>query len=127
VDVNKDATSNKNAIRIITTSYIDSQKNDKVENPTKNGDKGWAMSFETSQPEDNIKRIQNDKNVDYQKALIIINGKQSNYRTMEKLDPEDIISVGVQKLSNGTEGTKQNAIKKYGKKALNGIIEITTK
>jgi hypothetical protein len=127
VDVNKDATSNKNAIRIITTSYIDSQKNDKVENPTKNGDKGWAMSFETSQPEDNIKRIQNDKNVDYQKALIIINGKQSNYRTMEKLDPEDIISVGVQKPSNGTEGTKQNAIKKYGKKALNGIIEITTK
>jgi hypothetical protein len=46
---------------------------------------------------------------------------------MEKLDPKDIISVGVQKPSNGTEATKQNAIKKYGKKALNGVIEITTK
>ncbi|WP_016990052.1 hypothetical protein [Flavobacterium sp. ACAM 123] len=46
---------------------------------------------------------------------------------MEKLDPKDIISVGVQKPSNGTEVTKQNAIKKYGEKALNCIIEITTK
>ncbi len=40
VDVNKDATSNKNAIRIITKSYIDGKKNDKIEIPTKNEDKG---------------------------------------------------------------------------------------
>ena len=127
MDVDKDAASNKNAIRIITKSYVDGKKTDKVEISTKNEDKGWAISFETSKPEDNMDRIQNDKNVDYKKALIIINGKQSNYRTMEELDPKNIISVGVQKPSNGTEATKQNAIKKYGKKALNGVIEITTK
>ena len=127
MDVNKDATSNKNAIRIITKSYVDGKKNDKIESQTKNEDKGWAISFETSKPEDNIKRIQNDKNVDFKKALIIINGKQSNYQTLEKLDPKNIISMGVQKPSNATEFTRQNAIKKYGKKAINGVIEITTK
>jgi hypothetical protein len=46
---------------------------------------------------------------------------------MEKLDSKIIINVSVQKPSNGSEITKQNAIKKYGKKALNGIIEIVTK
>ncbi len=88
---------------------------------------GWEMSFEESQPEDNITRIQNNKNVDYKKAIIIINGKISDIRTMEKLQPEDIKSVGIQMPSNGPEYTKQIALKKYGEKALNGIIEIETK
>ena len=89
--------------------------------------KGWGISFETSAPEDNIKRIQNDKNVDYKRAVIIINGKISDYLALDKLKPEDIFSVGAQKPLNGPESTKQNALKKYGEKALNGIIEIETK
>jgi hypothetical protein len=35
--------------------------------------------------------------------------------------------IGGTKPSNGPESTKQNAIKKYGNKALNGIIEVETK
>jgi hypothetical protein len=93
---------------------------------TKKND-GWAISFETSKPEDNIKRIKNDKNIDYKKAVILINGKVSDANTLAKLNPEDITSVGVQKPSNGPESKKQNAIKKYGIKALNGIIEVETK
>ena len=143
VNVQKDATSTKNSIRIITKSYLDGKETipepptpptsptfkstaPKVD-PVKKDNKGWEISFGTSKPEDNIKRIQNDKNVDYKNAVIIINGKISNYNVLAKLNPEDITSVGVQKLSNGPESTKQNALKKYGEKALNGIIEIKTK
>jgi hypothetical protein len=143
VNVQKDGTSAKNSIRIITKSYLDGKemipepptppapptfksKAPKVE-PAKKDNQGWGISFETSAPEDNITRIQNDKNVDYKKAIIIINGKISDYKALNKLKPEDIFSVGAQKPSNGPESTKQNALKKYGKKALNGIIEIETK
>jgi hypothetical protein len=143
VNVQKEGTSTKNSIRIITKNYLDGKemipepptpptaptfksKVPKVD-PAKKDNKGWGISFETSAPEDNITRIQNDKNVDYKKAIIIINGKISDYQALDKLKPEDIFSVGAQKPSNGPESTKQNALKKYGKKALNGIIEIETK
>jgi len=143
VNVEKEGTSAKNSIRIITKSYLDGKemipelptppaapnfksKAPKVD-PAKKDNQGWGISFETSAPEDNITRIQNDKNVDYKKAIIVINGKISDYKALNKLKPEDIFSVGVQKPSNGPESTKQNALKKYGKKALNGIIEIETK
>jgi hypothetical protein len=143
VNVQKDGTSTKNAIRIITKSYLDNKEmipepptfpaaptfksNALKGEPVKKDNKGWEIGFETSKPEDNIKRIKNDKNVDYKKAVIIINGKVSDSKTLAKLNPEDITSVGVQKPSNGLESTKQNAIKKYGNKALNGIIEVETK
>ncbi|MFE3849218.1 M56 family metallopeptidase [Flavobacterium sp. LB3P45] len=143
VNVQKYGTSTKNSIRIITKSYLDGKETipepptpptpptfkstaPKVD-PVKKDNKGWEISFGTSKPEDNIKRIQNDKNVDYKNAVIIINGKISDYNVLAKLNPEDITSVGVQKPSNGPESTKQNALKKYGEKALNGIIEIKTK
>jgi hypothetical protein len=143
VNVQKDGTSTKNAIRIITKSYLDNKemipesptipaaptfKSKALKgDPIKKDNKGWEIGFITSKPEDNIKRIKNDKNVDYKKAIIIINGKVSDSNTLAKLNPEDITSVGVQKPSNGPESTKQNAIKKYGNKALNGIIEVETK
>lgn len=143
VNVQKEGASTKNAIRIITKSYLNGKemipepptppaaptfksKAPKVD-PDKKDNQGWGISFETSAPEDNITRIQNDKNVDYKKAIIIINGKISDYKSLDKLKPEDIFSVGVQKPSNGPESTKQNALKKYGEKAINGIIEIETK
>jgi hypothetical protein len=143
VNVKKDGTSTKNAIRIITKSYLDNKemipepptlpaaptfKSRALKGePVKKDNNGWEIGFETSKPEDNIKRIKNDKNVDYKKAIIIINGKVSDSNTLAKLNPEDITSVGVQKPSNGPESAKQNAIKKYGNKALYGIIEVETK
>jgi hypothetical protein len=112
----------KNAI----TKYGQEAVNGAIEIILKD-ESGWEMSFEKSQSEDNIKRIKNNKNVDYNNAVIIINGKISDIHAMEKLKPEDIKSVGIQKPSNGPEKTKQIALKKYGEKALNGIIEIETK
>lgn len=109
-----------------TAKYGKAAKNGAVE-ITEKENKGWGISFETSHPEDNITRIQNDKNVDYKKAIIFIDGKISDYETLNKLKPEDIASVGIQKPSNGPEITKQNALKKYGERALNGVIEIETK
>jgi len=106
--------------------YGKAAKNGAVEINEKEN-KGWGISFGISKSEDNIKRIQNDKNVDYKKAVIVINGKISDFETLDKLKPEDIATVGVQKPSNGSESTKQIALKKYGEKALNGVVEIETK
>ena len=54
-----------------------------------------------------------------EKPLIFIDGKKANQKKMNKLDPDQIESINVLK------GDK--AVEKYGKKAENGAIEITTK
>lgn len=51
----------------------------------------------------------------------------SDYKSIDKLNPNDILSVGAQKPVNGPENLKKIAIDKYGEKAMNGIITITTK
>ena len=53
------------------------------------------------------------------KPLIFIDGKESTYEEMKKLDKENIESVDVSK------GKKSKD--KYGSKADNGVVEITTK
>jgi hypothetical protein len=143
VNVQKDGTSTKNAIRIITKSYLDNKEmipepptvsaaptfksRALKEDPIKKEDKGWVINFGTYAPEDNIKKIQNNKNVDYKKAVIIINGEISDYQALEKLKPEEIDNMSVEKISTNLENRKIAAIKKYGEKALNGIIEVETK
>ena len=52
------------------------------------------------------------------KPLIIIDGKETKDK-IEDLDPDDIKSMSVLK--------DDSAIKKYGEKGKNGVIEITTK
>ncbi|MBO0341755.1 M56 family metallopeptidase [Flagellimonas profundi] len=54
-----------------------------------------------------------------QAPLYIIDGKKVKSKDLEKISPEDIENVNVFK------GDK--AIEKYGKKAKNGVVEITTK
>lgn len=51
--------------------------------------------------------------------LIIMDGKESTKAKMEKLDPDKIESMNVLK--------GEQAIQKYGKKAKDGVMEITTK
>jgi len=74
----------------------------------------------------NVKKLKKgDKNLVYiQKTdepaiLIIVDGKEINKELMEKIEPENIKSINVLK------GIK--ATSKYGLKATNGVIEITTK
>ncbi len=56
---------------------------------------------------------------DGKEPLIYIDGKEASKEKMKKLDSDKIESVNVLK--------GESAIKKYGKKAENGVIEITTK
>ncbi|MDG1871364.1 MAG: hypothetical protein P8I78_05300, partial [Flavobacterium sp.] len=78
----------------------------------------YESSTETTQPE---------KQIDYSKAIFIIDGKISDSKAMNKLSSNNIKSMDIQKPANGPESVKQAAIAKYGEKALNGIITITTK
>lgn len=56
---------------------------------------------------------------DGKEPLFYINGKKSDSKSLKSLDPNQIASMNVLK------GTA--AVKKYGKKAKDGVIEITTK
>ena len=51
--------------------------------------------------------------------LYIIDGKESSKAEMKKLSPKDIATIDVSK--------GKSAVKKYGKKAKNGVVEIVTK
>ena len=73
---------------------------------------------------DNVKHIKKKGNYVFfsdseEKPLYIIDGKEASEKAMKDLDPNEIKSMNVLK------GT--SAEKKYGDKAKNGVIEITTK
>lgn len=51
--------------------------------------------------------------------LYIIDGKEASKKEVKKLSPKDIMNIDVSK--------GKGATKKYGKKAKNGVVEITTK
>ena len=80
------------------------------------------MSFKTSDSNDNISLIKEDKNIDYTKAYISLNGKEITPIEMEKIDPNSIESVSTINSPN-----KDKLIAKYGEKARNGVILIETK
>lgn len=71
--------------------------------------------------------IVEDKNTDYNKAVIIIDGKISNSKKMGKINPDKIARVSVRKIPESAQKQKEEAVQQYGNKALNGIIEIETK
>ena len=59
------------------------------------------------------------KSPDNKEPLFFIDGKESNTKDVNDLDPNKIASMNVLKGNNAT--------KKYGEKAKNGVMEITTK
>jgi hypothetical protein len=126
VDVRKLSIESESLKQKAIEKYGDRALNGVIEVHTQKN-KGWEISYGISKPEDNIKIIQNNNNVDYKKAVIIIDGKVSNKKSLDKLKPEDIATVSVSKPTNGPESLKQSALKKYGEQALNGIIEVQTK
>ncbi len=116
MDVNKATATTPDIIKITTKDKTETKKND-----------GWAVSFAVNDSDDTVKNIQQNKSVDYKKAVVIINGKLSNYKAIDQLKADDIASSSTNMVANDSERAKQAAIAKYGKKALNGIITITTK
>jgi len=54
-----------------------------------------------------------------EQPLIFIDGKKASQKKMDKLDPDQIESINVWK--------GEKAVEKYGKKAQDGVVEITTK
>lgn len=65
--------------------------------------------------------------IDYNKVVIIIDGKISNSRKFKKLNPDQITSILVRKMAEASQKNKDEAVQQYGEKALNGIIEVETK
>jgi hypothetical protein len=110
-----------------TLKYGKAGKNGVMEITTKENKEGWGISFGVSTSKDDPKQITKDNFADYKNAIIIINGKTSDFETLQKIKPEDIISVGVSKPSKESESVRQIATKKHGEKALNGIINVETK
>ncbi|TDD97484.1 M56 family metallopeptidase [Flavobacterium cellulosilyticum] len=88
---------------------------------------GWKISAMPNNNRNTIEMIKEDKNIDYKKAIIIIDGKLSNFTEIDKLNPKEITRVLNHKISEGSQKEKDAAVQKFGNKALNGIIEIETK
>ncbi|HJR99290.1 MAG TPA: hypothetical protein VJ780_00025, partial [Flavobacterium sp.] len=87
---------------------------------------GWKIESEPIKK--GIKQdIATTNKIDYNKIVIIVDGKISNSKKFKKLNPDEIVSIKVQKFSDDSQKIKDEAVQKYGKKALNGIIEVETK
>ncbi|MBA0883112.1 M56 family metallopeptidase [Flavobacterium undicola] len=68
-----------------------------------------------------------DKNTDYNKAVVIIDGKVSTSKVLNKLNPNEIASISVRKITDASQKEKEAVIQKYGENAINGVVEIHTK
>ncbi|MGB5645668.1 MAG: M56 family metallopeptidase [Muriicola sp.] len=98
-----------------------------IEVITSKGGKGKnVFIMKDSDDEEDIEIIEGDGEAFFyidaekgEKPLYIIDGKVANEKKMKALSPKDIASVNVWK------GDK--AVEKYGKKAKDGVVEITTK
>jgi hypothetical protein len=88
---------------------------------------GWIVGYGINGTGNAISRIIDDKKIDYKKAVILIDGKQSDYKTLEKINPNDVESVIQADIKTAPEEDKNKAVKLYGNKVLNGFIQINTK
>jgi len=74
-----------------------------------------------------ISRIIENKTIDYKKAVIIIDGKQSDYQDLEKVNPKEVKRVITKDIKRSSEENKKY-VELYGDKASYGfLIEIQTK
>ncbi|MFA9190763.1 M56 family metallopeptidase [Flavobacterium sp. FZUC8N2.13] len=87
----------------------------------------WIVGYGTNGTGNTISKIINDKKINYKKAVIVIDGKQSDYKNLEKLNPKEVESVIEADIKNASEEDRNKAIQLYGKKALNGFIQVNTK
>ncbi|MEP7093271.1 MAG: hypothetical protein ABI793_04370, partial [Flavobacterium sp.] len=117
---------NNTVIEIITKVKIGSNEHEELQEEIKSNKTWKAASYATNGANGvNVKTME-DKNVDIKKTVIIIDGKVSDYKTFEKIDPKEIkknIRLDMKSLS---EKEKKFIADKYGKEALGGLIEIQT-
>ena len=87
---------------------------------------GWKVTGYSNGSGNMLSTVTENKNVDIKKAVIIIDGKISDYKTLEKINSGDIKMVKCPDMKNYTEEQKNEAVKVYGGKAANGYIEVQT-
>lgn len=95
--------------------------------PETNQNSTWKVGYGSNGSKTIIERTIDDKKIDYKKAVIIVDGKLSDYQTFEKINPNNIESIMQSDIKNASEENKKIAVDKYGKKALNGIIDVKYK
>lgn len=90
----------------------------------KNTNGGYTIGYATLS--NSISRIIENKTIDYKKAVIIIDGKQSDYQDLEKVNPSEVKRVITQDIKSKSSEAKKY-FELYGEKALYGfLIEIQT-
>lgn len=73
-----------------------------------------------------ISRIIDDKLIDYKKAVIVIDGEQSDYQDLEKVNPKEVRMVRRKDINSRWPENKKY-LELYGEKALYGtLIEVQT-
>ncbi len=114
----------KNGVILVRTKAVDfmgfgakvtvipHSNNERVEVAIPSVDSAQSLSFSSS----NKLRINNGNGP---QPIWIVDGEPAEITAMENMDPKNIQSVSVLK--------GEKAIKKYGDKAVNGVVEITTK
>jgi hypothetical protein len=93
----------------------------------KKEDKESEIKYRIASRKDNLENVKINKDVDYKKAVIIINGKVSSIEILNQLKPDQIENISIEKIDSVGEKSKQLAIQKFGEQAINGIIYIETK
>lgn len=103
--------------------YGSEGKNGVVEISTKQN--SWKVTSGVN-GSDVLSAVTMNKNIDFKKAVIIIDGKISDYKALKKINSGDIKMVKCPDMNNYTEEQKNEAVKVYGEKAVNGFIEVQT-
>jgi hypothetical protein len=112
-------------VKISAKEFEELQKKKTVKDAEVKQDNGWKVTgYQNSK--DVLSAVTENKNIDFKKAVIIIDGKISNHTALEKINSSDIKMVKCADMNNYTEEQKNEAIKVYGEKAANGYIEVQT-
>lgn len=75
-------------IEVVTKKTTDSESSE-----IKNQNSGYSTSYKTYKPDNIIKHITEDPNVDYENVVIIIDGKKSTMDELLKIKPDDVVST----------------------------------
>jgi hypothetical protein len=110
---------NKERTTINGGSWNDVERELNKENSKTSEKEEYKIVTSSSESNKTIKKIKEHKHVDYKKALIIYDGNEINYKDIDKINSNDIISSSVMKAT-------KYALDKYGVKAKDGLIIINT-